>query len=125
MIAYKFPSGDLALVNGTTRQISGVEYTIQKIEKHLKLFLGEWFLDLRKGVPYYRDILLKNPDLEVVRSVMRSKILEVEGIISVPVCTVVLPELGDNSRVATIEWEAIYSENDQRLLVSRRTEIAL
>jgi hypothetical protein len=43
----------------------------QRLRAKYQLFLGEWFLDEREGVPYYRDILVKNPNMGVVRTVLR------------------------------------------------------
>lgn len=38
-------------------------------------FEGEWFLDLRQGVPYFRLIFVKSPSLTVVRDVFRRILL--------------------------------------------------
>lgn len=54
-----------------------LEATAQRIKVRLKLFLGEWFLDLLAGVPYYQDILVKNPDITKVNSLIREAILTV------------------------------------------------
>jgi hypothetical protein len=66
------PAGDLALSGGDFVWQEGIEHTRQVIAARFRFFLGEWFLDLREGVPYYRDVLVKNPDREVVRSVFRN-----------------------------------------------------
>lgn len=78
------PAGDLALVNGTTRVVRDAEQAAQGIDTALDTFLGEYFLDLRIGMPYFRDVLIKNPNPEVVRSVFRKAIKTRPGIVSVP-----------------------------------------
>lgn len=40
----------------------------QRIQCRLQTFKGECFLDRSVGVPYYEEILKKNPDLGRVRS---------------------------------------------------------
>lgn len=56
------------------------EETIQRLQMRLRRFLGEWFMDRNKGVPYRRDILIKNPDLDVVKSVLQAEILRDPGV---------------------------------------------
>ena len=82
------PAGDLALENGdlvvlgltaTTR----VQYIRQKIAARFKFFLGEWFLDLRQGIPYFRDVLVKNPNLQVIRSLFLRVLRRTPGVLSV------------------------------------------
>jgi hypothetical protein len=52
----------------------------QRVRIALQFFLGEWFLDLSVGVPYYERILVKNPDVRNVQSIIRKTILNVQGI---------------------------------------------
>jgi len=49
----------------------------------LGFFLGEWMLDRRIGLPYYQQILIKNPKTAVVRNLFRKAILDTPGIVSV------------------------------------------
>lgn len=66
--------GDIAVAtNGTQRWTSSVaEEAAQRLQNKYQLFLGEWFLDLREGVPYYRDILGVKPlNMQAVRAVLR------------------------------------------------------
>jgi hypothetical protein len=56
------------------------EETIQRLQMRLRRFYGEWFLDTNLGVPYRRDILVKNPDLQVVKSVLQAEILKDPGV---------------------------------------------
>jgi len=71
------PQGDLDLVlNPETGKrelliITGAAYVRQKIATRFKFFLGEWFLDQREGVPYFREIFVKNPDIDIVRAIFR------------------------------------------------------
>lgn len=57
------------------------------IEQHLlirlKFFLDEWFLDSRVGIPYYRDILIRNPNLDLIRNIYKTAVLDTPGIASV------------------------------------------
>jgi hypothetical protein len=85
MVAYrKIPAGDLALENGDLVVISGAEYVRQKLAVRFRFFLGEWFLDRREGVPYYRDVFVKSPNLAVIRSLFRAVAMSVPGVASLP-----------------------------------------
>lgn len=82
------PPGDIELsepVNGKRSivLVSGPEYVKQKLSSRLRFFLGEWFLDQRLGVPYFRDVLGQNPQLEVVRSIFRQVILSVQEVTTI------------------------------------------
>lgn len=77
------PEGDLALENGNFVFIDGSKLVRQTILARFRFFLGEWFLDTREGVPYYRDILVKSPDRSVVRSVFQQVLAGTPGVLDV------------------------------------------
>lgn len=75
---------DIDTQNGTgLRIIDGTEAISQHLLIRLRFFQGEYFLDQRIGIPYYQDILIKNPDLVLVRSLYRETILETPGVIDI------------------------------------------
>lgn len=61
----------------------GTQATAQRIKIRLKLFLGEWFLDLLAGIPYYQDILIRNPDINKVNALIREAILTTPTVLSI------------------------------------------
>jgi hypothetical protein len=61
----------------TILPIDGMDRVGQQVKMTLLAFLGEWFLDLTFGVPYLEDILIKNPRLTSVESILRAKINDV------------------------------------------------
>lgn len=100
------PAGDIAMTYDPTtgkrqlRLVGGVRYVRQKIASRLKFFLGEWFLDQRQGVPYYRDVFVQNPDLDLIRSVFRAVIVSVQEVTDV------------------LNLEVAYSQSTRELAVS-------
>src|SRR5574344_76277 len=52
----------------------------QRIKHRLQTFRGECFLDRNIGVPYFEEVLKKNPDLSGIRSLLASIIASVEGV---------------------------------------------
>lgn len=76
-------AGDLALENGNFVWLRGIDWVRQRLVTRFRMFQGEWFLDTRQGVPYFRSVLVKNPDLGVIRSIFRRIILTTPGVISI------------------------------------------
>lgn len=66
------------LIEGTTRHtllpINGADKVAQQIKITLLAFFGEWFLDVTFGVPYLEEILVKNPRMSAVETILRSHI---------------------------------------------------
>lgn len=83
VIGRTLPAGDLDVSTGAFVTLTGPEYAAQKIRQRFKLILGEWFLDTTKGVPWFQNVLIKNPNLELIKSLFRDEILNVPGIIGV------------------------------------------
>ncbi len=65
---------DLLLVD----QADGIR---QHLAQRLKTFMGEWFLDLRVGVPYLQQVMVKNPDPVILDSVFKAEIINTPGIV--------------------------------------------
>lgn len=83
------PAGDLALENGDVVVLgltddTRVKYIRQKIASRFKFFLNEWFLDLREGIPYYRDVFVKRPNIPLIRSLFLRVLLKTTGVLDVP-----------------------------------------
>lgn len=83
--------------------VEGEEAIQQQLRIRMQFFLAEWFLDTREGIPYYRDILIKNPNLAVVRDVFRKAIITTPGIVEVEDLTVTLDT---KTRTATVSFRA-------------------
>lgn len=70
--------GDLYLNrNGDVEIIGSIR---QALQIKLKWFLGEWVFNPDLGVPYFEDILIKNPNQAIIEKDIREQILSVEGV---------------------------------------------
>lgn len=63
--------------------MEGADRVAQQIKINLLAFLGEWFLDNTFGVPYLEEILIKNPRMAAVESIIRGHINSVPNVIRV------------------------------------------
>lgn len=73
----------------------------QRISQVLKTIAGEWFLDLDYGLPYFEQILIKNPNLPAVQDIFRRALLSVKGVSSVERLNL---SLDTTSRTLTVSW---------------------
>ena len=74
-------NGDMFLDDsGSIVLVTGDEAIAQQLSIRFKFALGEWFLDTRIGVPYFQEILVKNPNLTRVRGIYRQLITSTPGI---------------------------------------------
>ena len=72
--------GDLSLSIDDLQLTSDIGAKIQHLSQRLKTFLGEWFLDLRIGVAYFQQIMIKNPNPGVVDTILKREIFNTSGI---------------------------------------------
>ncbi len=75
--------GDIYLSGGQFARGDGVGRVTQEVESALRLFLGEWFLDITKGVPYTQEIFKRPIDQEKIEDILSAKVLEVNSVQSV------------------------------------------
>lgn len=73
-------TGDLELVAGDLVLVSGLDAIAQSARMRLLFFAGEWFADLDAGVPYFGEVLVKNPNPDQLRGIFRDVILGTEGV---------------------------------------------
>ena len=76
--------GDALFVNGplspTGITQESAEVVAQRLSIRLKTFLGEWFLDVGYGVPYYQQILAKKTTKVAVDRIFQQQILSERGV---------------------------------------------
>lgn len=64
---YLTPNGQLSLIDG-------ISALALKVRQRLALFLGEWFLDTTRGVPYFQNILGYNKNTTIVTNIISTEI---------------------------------------------------
>jgi hypothetical protein len=74
-----FQSHDLVISRYDLQLQNGIDLMRQRYKQSLLFFMGEWYLDVTDGVPYYEEILKKAPDQITVESVLKQAILETPG----------------------------------------------
>lgn len=63
-----------------SRTSTKAETLAQRISTRLSTFLGEWYLDRSLGVPYFEEVLVKNPNIDQIRSLLITIIADTEEV---------------------------------------------
>lgn len=98
---------DLHLVTDETDAAA----TVQAIKIYLQRFVGEWFLDLDAGIPYWESILgaRKDEAIKVAQIVFRAELLKVWGVQSVLSLSVTVD---GSTRVMTVAFSVKLKNGD-------------
>ncbi len=72
--------GDLP---GVIRFVSGLDLIVQRVERRLRTFRGEYFADVRVGLPFFDWIQQKPPAVDSIGAVLRKEIETTPGVIRV------------------------------------------
>lgn len=51
-----------------------------RIKTRFSTFRGEWFLDRNLGVPYFEEVMVKNPDVNAVRNLLLAQLVDIPGV---------------------------------------------
>lgn len=73
-------TNDLVFVNNNLTVIFGADEIRQRVRNRLLAFQGEWFLDVTLGVPYFQQILVKNPNIGNVDAYIKAEIINTPGV---------------------------------------------
>lgn len=74
-------SNDIEIIDNDLFLLGDRDEIAQVLRQELRVFLGEWFLDTDEGIPYFEEILKKNPNVSTVDAIFKNKILESPGVI--------------------------------------------
>lgn len=103
-LAINQADGDIVVTNGELQTVDGDAHLSQFIRTRLLTFLGEWFLDQRVGVPYFRDVLVKNPNPTVLRAVLRKVVANTPGVVQIIAFSTVLES---TDRTLSVDFEVL------------------
>lgn len=73
-------TNDLVIENFDFQLIDGVDQITQNTGIRLRFFLGEWFIDITQGIPYYQEIFKKSPNQIQVDNIIKNEIITTFGI---------------------------------------------
>ena len=107
-------TNDLLIVGGDLQIATGTDAIAQRLQQSLQLWLGEWFLDTTRGVPYRQQVFVKNPNLDIIQADLVIAATNVPGVVQV---TGVSFDFDSTSRTLSVEME-VQDSNGQTITVS-------
>lgn len=79
--------GDVAIEKNDIKMACETDHLIQKIRQILNTNRGEWLLDPKEGIPI-RKILIKNPNLAMIRDYVRGAIAQADKSLRMTRCEI-------------------------------------
>lgn len=74
---------DMFLRDGDIAMVDEDDALKQRLLIHLQFLLGEWFLDIREGIPYVQTIFAQATDIDDIYLIFRDEIKNIEGVESI------------------------------------------
>lgn len=90
--------GDIAISKYDILTTDSIE---QAILIRLRWFLAEWIYNTNYGLPWWEKILIKNPNRQLIKSLLTKEIMSVEGVLAVTDMTLTID---NDTRIATINF---------------------
>lgn len=72
---------DVVVENYDVVLVTGVDLIVQRLRQRLWFFMGEWYLAINQGVPYYQEILRKGVTRTRVESALKRAIVTTPGVL--------------------------------------------
>ena len=73
-------TGDLLLENFDAQLVRGIDQIAQNLTIRLRFILGEWYLNILAGIPYYQYIFIKDPNQIQVETFITEEIANTTGV---------------------------------------------
>jgi len=101
---------DIVFVDGDLAFVEDDEAIAQNLKIRFLFFAEEWFLDTRLGIPYFRDILIKNPDEDLIRYLFIRAAETTAGVDSVTEFSLAIDK---NARKLSINLRALLDSGEE------------
>lgn len=105
----------------------GTNNVLQDILCRLRTFEGEWFLNVNLGLPYFQQVLVKNPDVALVAAEYKETILTTPGVKSLDKFTLDIDRLTRRLFVtftcSTVAGKVTYSTSSTSPIIGTATQV--
>jgi hypothetical protein len=98
--------GDLSVTGGKFSLVTDPATAgAQKLRNQFKLFLGEWFLDTRVGVPYFAAALGVKPNIAILEQLFGNIIRKTKGVKALNSITITFDRA---KRALSVAFQAVW-----------------
>jgi len=101
-------TGDIILTDTMADQKASIR---QAIRIRLQWFFGEWKFAPPYGVPYFEEVLVKNPNLERIKGIVREEVLSVDEVRDVRNLVI---KLDKKTRIASVTMDVVIDDDTFR-----------
>lgn len=100
--------GDLNVSDASEVTLTtGLQAIQQHLQVKLRMFKGEWFLNTEVGVPWFQDILVKQPNFVIIENTLKTEILETAGVLSLVTFDF---DFNSSTRLFELDFKALTEE---------------
>ena len=96
-------TNDLSFYDYDFHLVDEVNQIIQNLAIRLRFVLGEWYLDITQGVPYYEVFFKKAPIQIQIESILKEEIVNTRGILEL---TSFESEFDQTRRIYSVKFSA-------------------
>lgn len=74
-------TNDLVFSDFDFQLIDDTKQIMQNLAIRLRFVLGEWYLDITQGIPYFQSFFKKSPNQIQIESILKTEIVTTRGIL--------------------------------------------
>lgn len=97
------PGGEIDLTNGKMSLVTGADGVGQKVKLKISSFVGDWFLNLLFGIPYWGSVFRHGVNEGDLTQIYGEAVTSTRGVASLDELVIALPESGNRSMGVTID----------------------
>lgn len=73
-------TNDIMSIDGKVGIVNGSDEVVQRVKTRLRRILGEWFLNINAGIPYFNGDMLGGKNTQYVLMIINAEILKTDGV---------------------------------------------
>ncbi len=112
-------NNDLIVEKGNFKLVEDGAEVVQHVRTRLLEYLGEWFLDISSGTPYFEKIFIKPANLANVESILKIRILQTDGVLKLNEFAMDFESVNERELKVSFSAETIFGEiNVERVTIN-------